>query len=25
MPEIETIVTTFMQEMKKAYPDRDDD
>jgi hypothetical protein len=23
MPQIETIVTTFMQEMKKAYPDRD--
>jgi hypothetical protein len=23
MPEIETIVTTFMQEMKKSYPSRD--
>ena len=25
LPEIETIITTFMQEMKKKYPDRDDD
>ena len=25
MPEVETIVTTFMQEMKKKYPDRDED
>ena len=24
MPEIETIVTTFMQEMKKSYPARED-
>ena len=25
IPEVETIVTTFMQEMKKKYPPRDDD
>ena len=25
MPEIETIITTFMQEMKKRYPDREDE
>lgn len=25
MPEIETIITTFMQEMKKRYPDREED
>ncbi|MCR4581512.1 MAG: PH domain-containing protein [Bacilli bacterium] len=25
LPEIETIITTFMQEMKKKYPPRDED
>ena len=25
MPEIETIITTFMQEMKKRYPDREEE